>query len=221
MENNIKEVLLRIRRLLSEVIMSTKKGPIRQDVISDKIYSMIKIYPEINRLLDSTSRIWLGSDWHLWNIGNYENDFKNQIIDNQIKTVRPNDVFIYLGDMAHRLSEQKDLGKLLKNTIKRLNGKKIMVLGNHDIFDADFYRGAGFLHVNDGFVWKDLAFTHVPINVSRLRRVNFNIHGHTHSWDYNLRSDSRNIVVYTRFFRNMPVLLSTLLNQRVDKGYKR
>lgn len=208
-----KEALLNIlnhaKRLLSQVI-NTPKGIQRKEVLTERIYSLIKPNPKIDKILNESDNIWLGSDWHLWNIGNYENDYRNQLIQNQRRLVKPNDAFIYLGDFAHRLSTQENLQEKLNLVIKNMSGKMIMILGNHDIFDSAFYRQAGFLEVTDGFIWRDLVFTHSPINIHKFPNIKYNIHGHTHDWDHAMVQDY-NLVVYSRATNNSPILLEDLL----------
>jgi len=212
-KNQLNTILKGIKDLLS-IVVDGPKGIIRQEILSDKIYSLIKRYTNLNRLLDNTKNIWLGSDWHLWNIGTYENDFKAQLIANQKRLVKPSDVFIYLGDFAHRKSEYPNLPIKIAKVIQAMPGKKVMVLGNHDIFDSKFYLDNGFDFVNDGFIWQDMVFTHKPVDVKRFDNIKYNIHGHTHDWDYNYKDDPTHIVVYSRYFKNEPIKLDELLAKR-------
>lgn len=88
------------------------------------------------------------------------------------QTVRPKDKVIHLGDVA--------MGKEHVSTMSRLNGKKILIKGNHDVFDLAtytpyFYDIAGALSI-DRFI-----LTHIPVSDHQKYRYKGNIHGHLHS----------------------------------------
>lgn len=90
------------------------------------------------------------------------------------RTVSPSDTCYFLGDFMW-----KSYGKLREVT-QRLNGRKFLVLGNHDNFNALEYLDAGFEDVHGCLVIKykkhRIVLTHVPIN----DRWSRNIHGHLH-----------------------------------------
>lgn len=98
------------------------------------------------------------------------------IIKNWNETVSNNDVVIHLGDVG--------LGNYdkLEPIIKRLNGKKILILGNHDIFSENRYRELGFHTVSrfpiiyDGF----FIMSHAPMQLSETTPY-FNFYGHVHN----------------------------------------
>lgn len=88
------------------------------------------------------------------------------------ETVRPKDKVIHLGDVAMR--------KQHVSTMSRLNGKKVLVKGNHDDFDLatytpHFYDIMGCLSL-DRFI-----LTHIPVSDHQKYRYRGNIHGHLHS----------------------------------------
>ncbi len=82
------------------------------------------------------------------------------------------DLVFILGDLAHN---QYYYDKY----IPKLNGKKVLVLGNHDLnlFMENcinhFEEVAGIIY------WGGYVFSHCPIHPSELRGCH-NIHGHTH-----------------------------------------
>ena len=86
--------------------------------------------------------------------------------------VRPSDHVYHLGDVAMRRQHLA--------IVKRLNGKKRLVLGNHDIFEAKDYFAAGFQKVFGVRVIDNLLLTHIPAHVGSLGRFAANVHGHTH-----------------------------------------
>lgn len=93
------------------------------------------------------------------------------LIENWNKVVAPCDRVYHLGDVA---IPRKSL-----SILSRLNGKKVLIRGNHDIFKLSDYspyfydiRGVGYY---DNFV-----MTHVPIHPGCIERYSGNIHGHLH-----------------------------------------
>jgi calcineurin-like phosphoesterase family protein len=86
--------------------------------------------------------------------------------------VRPQDTVYHLGDVV--------INRRALPTLGRLNGRKILVKGNHDVFRLEEYalffedvRAVGTL---DGFV-----LTHIPVHPDSIERWAGNFHGHTHS----------------------------------------
>lgn len=88
------------------------------------------------------------------------------------ETVRPNDKVYHLGDVV---INRKALG-----IMHRLNGDKVLIKGNHDIFKLEDYtrhfRDIRAYHVMNGCI-----LSHVPLHESNLGRFGVNIHGHTHA----------------------------------------
>lgn len=108
-------------------------------------------------------------------------DHMNQtMIDNWNRVVKPGDKVYHLGDVF--FGSKEDFKKLWP----RLNGKKRLVVGNHD--DVLFMSGGGFF--NKVMLWRKfehLLFTHVPVHPSTLQEHRFdgkeviNVHGHIHT----------------------------------------
>lgn len=97
------------------------------------------------------------------------------ITENWNKLVKPGDKIYHLGDVFFG---DKDYFKRLW---PRLNGRKRLVIGNHD--DIKFLAVGGFF--SKIYMWrifKEQGFvcTHVPINQENFRKVELNLHGHTH-----------------------------------------
>jgi calcineurin-like phosphoesterase family protein len=86
--------------------------------------------------------------------------------------VGPNDKVYHLGDVV---INRKALG-----IMRRLNGDKVLIRGNHDIFrDTDYrehFRELRAYHVMNGMI-----LSHIPIHSESLGRFGTNIHGHTHA----------------------------------------
>jgi len=89
--------------------------------------------------------------------------------DNWNSVVRPQDKVYHLGDVA--------IQKKFLSVVGRLNGKKSLVMGNHDIFDAVEYL-KWFKNVRGVKVFDNHLFTHMP--VVKAGRFIANVHGHTH-----------------------------------------
>jgi calcineurin-like phosphoesterase family protein len=66
------------------------------------------------------------------------------------------------------------------STLARLNGDKVLIRGNHDIFRDDeyrvYFRELRAYHVLDGMI-----MSHIPLHPESLGRFGTNIHGHLHA----------------------------------------
>jgi len=111
--------------------------------------------------------------------------------DNWNETVKPNDIIFHLGDLVW------DTDTVFVNTFKKLNGKKKLIVGNHDnikwIVSQNLFHEVMMWHLlrENGFLC-----SHVPLDKSSLKtyvkdedgvedytRTNqfyINIHGHIH-----------------------------------------
>ena len=85
--------------------------------------------------------------------------------------VRPNDKVYHLGDVV---INRKALG-----IMRRLNGDKVLIRGNHDIFRDEEYR-EHFRELRAYHVMNGMILSHIPIHPESLSRFGTNIHGHTH-----------------------------------------
>ena len=110
-------------------------------------------------------------------------DMDEEMIKRWNDTVRPNDKVYHLGDVVINRKALKTLG--------RLNGDKVLIRGNHDIFRDDEYRKY-FRELRAYHVMNGMILSHIPVNEQSLGRFGINIHGHLH---YNrvLRSDVKGV----------------------------
>lgn len=131
--------------------------------------------------------IWLISDTHFGheNILKFEPEYRNFkdvshmnecLIENWNSVVKPRDKVYHLGDVFFGDKEK------FKTLWPRLNGKKRLIVGNHD--DIKFLSSGGFFQ--KVMLWRifkefDMVLTHVPIHPDNYRKVSWNVHGHTHS----------------------------------------
>jgi calcineurin-like phosphoesterase family protein len=99
-------------------------------------------------------------------------DHDQFIIQQWNDTVSAGDTVYVLGDVV---INRKGLYKL-----DLLNGRKILVPGNHDIFHIDDYRNH-FADVRGYIVRNEVIFSHIPVYSGQLEhRFKLNCHGHTH-----------------------------------------
>ncbi len=87
------------------------------------------------------------------------------------ETVGPNDKVYHLGDVV--------INRKALHILYRLNGTKVLIKGNHDIFKLDeytpFFKDVRAYHVLAGKI-----LSHIPIYSDGLHRFGTNIHGHLH-----------------------------------------
>ena len=88
------------------------------------------------------------------------------------ETVRPNDKVYHLGDVV--------INRKALKTLSRLNGEKVLIKGNHDIFRLEEYTPY-FKDIRAYHVMNGMILSHVPIHTSGLERFGTNIHGHLHT----------------------------------------
>lgn len=94
------------------------------------------------------------------------------LVENWNKVVKPDDKVYVGGDVV--------INRKALATVGRLNGKKHLIKGNHDIFRISEYLEY-FYEVSACRVFKDFIFTHIPLHTSQLDRFTVNVHGHLHA----------------------------------------
>ena len=85
--------------------------------------------------------------------------------------VRPNDKVYHLGDVV--------INRRALPILSRLNGDKVLIRGNHDIFKDEDYRPY-FRSLRGYHVMNGMILSHIPIHEASLGRFGVNIHGHLH-----------------------------------------
>jgi calcineurin-like phosphoesterase family protein len=87
-------------------------------------------------------------------------------------TVGKKDKVYHLGDVI--------INRRAFSLLDRLNGEKVLIKGNHDIFRPEeylrYFKDLRGYHVLDKFL-----MSHIPIHPDSLERFRGNIHGHLHS----------------------------------------
>lgn len=99
-------------------------------------------------------------------------EMDEELVKRWNSVVRPQDKVYHLGDVVIK---EKAL-----NIMYRLNGDKVLIRGNHDIFKDKVYnkhfRSLRGCHVLDGMI-----MSHIPIHSDSMGRFKANIHGHLHT----------------------------------------
>lgn len=109
-------------------------------------------------------------------------EMNEKIIKNWNSVVKRDDIVYFLGDFCFGDVNPEKM-------LKKLNGKKRMILGNHDrikggvLTSLDFWKSVGFEIVYDRpVVYNDyFILSHFPINGSGKNYPFLNIHGHIHN----------------------------------------
>jgi calcineurin-like phosphoesterase family protein len=125
--------------------------------------------------------------------------------------VRPKDKVYHLGDVV--------INRKALSTMSRLNGDKVLIRGNHDIFrDTEYnqyFRELRAYHVMNGMI-----LSHIPIHEESLGRFGTNIHGHLHAnrvmKDGVVDPRYHNVCVEMTNFT--PILFEDVLKRITDEG---
>jgi calcineurin-like phosphoesterase family protein len=86
--------------------------------------------------------------------------------------VKPTDKVYHLGDVV--------INRKALSIMHRLNGDKVLIRGNHDIFKDDDYR-EHFRELRAYHVMNGMILSHIPVHSDSLGRFGTNIHGHLHA----------------------------------------
>jgi calcineurin-like phosphoesterase family protein len=130
--------------------------------------------------------VFLTSDTHfghvnICNFTNYDGspvrpwDSVEEMDEEMVKrwndTVGPKDKVYHLGDVV--------INRRALAILDRLNGDKVLIKGNHDIFPlkdyVNYFRDIRAYHVMNGCI-----LSHIPVHKESIARFGTNIHGHTH-----------------------------------------
>lgn len=165
---------------------------------------------------DRARTTWLWSDLHFGhrNIIRYaDRPFKNTdemreaLISNHNELVDYNDVVICVGDFAF-LPDNK-----ANAILHRLNGYKILVVGNHDLAKGKYIKNLQFNETHMIMSMKyqdvDLVFTHYPMN--NLPEPYINIHGHEHIGGLGFTETPQHFNVNCEFHDYKPIRLDDVV----------
>jgi calcineurin-like phosphoesterase family protein len=101
-------------------------------------------------------------------------------------SVEPDDIGVFVGDISAGLRKRT---AELREIIQNLNGKKILIRGNHDHQPNEWYLESGFLGVYDHLNLGGVLLCHYPVRAfaergvdpTRLGDYAHVIHGHVHA----------------------------------------
>lgn len=128
------------------------------------------------------------------------------MVDRWNETVRPNDKVYHLGDVA--------ISRNSLRILSRLNGDKVLIRGNRDIFELSdytpYFRDIRGSHLINGFL-----LTHIPVHEANLYHFGCNIHGHTHT---NSLEDTRYLNVCVEKIDYTPILFEDVCKQIVERA---
>lgn len=165
------------------------------------------------------SKTWFCSDHHLGhaNIIKFLNkdgqrirpfdsvqEHDETIIERHNSLVRPEDRVYFMGDVSMK---RKDI-----ELVRRMNGRKKLIKGNHDIFKLKDYVPY-FEDILSYRVYPEhgIIFSHIPVHKQQLlHRFKFNGHGHLHQ---NLIEDDQYINLCLEHTNFYPVDMEEILER--------
>ena len=99
-------------------------------------------------------------------------EMDEEMIELWNETVKPTDKVYHLGDVV--------INRKALQTLYRLNGDKVLIKGNHDIFKLHDYT-EHFRDIRGYHVMNNMILSHIPVHAESKGRFKANIHGHTHA----------------------------------------
>ena len=144
------------------------------------------------------SNVFLISDTHFGhaNIIKYADrpfdtveEMNEVMVENWNSVVKQGDKVYHLGDVTMN-SKSLDI-------LSRLNGRKVLIKGNHDIQKLKFYT-PHFYDIRGSHELDNFVLTHIPVSDTQKLRYKGNIHGHTHEknledpWYFNVSVEQIN-----------------------------
>jgi calcineurin-like phosphoesterase family protein len=102
-------------------------------------------------------------------------EMNETMIERHNAKVKEQDTVYFLGDVV--------INKKYLELVKRMNGRKILIRGNHDIFKDEEYREVGFEQIHGVRVFVDkFILSHIPLHPDCVsERFRVNVHGHLHA----------------------------------------
>ena len=99
------------------------------------------------------------------------NEMDEEMVRRWNSVVKPKDRVYHLGDVV--------INRKALSILPRLHGRKVLIKGNHDIFDLKDYTPF-FDDIRGYHVVNGMMLSHIPIHTESLGRFGTNIHGHLH-----------------------------------------
>jgi len=137
-------------------------------------------------------------------------EMDEELVKRWNERVSKNDKVYHLGDVV---IARKSLAIL-----DRLNGDKVLIKGNHDIFKLNDYTKY-FRDIRGYHVMSGLILSHVPIHRDSIERFGCNVHGHLHYRRVLLNGeiDSKYFNVSVECIDYAPILLEDLKKKIVEQ----
>lgn len=163
--------------------------------------------------------IWFISDTHFCHENMYKftkddgsrvrAEFENSrqgdeyIVEQWNNYVKVQDKIYHLGDVTFQYNG------LFNNIMARLNGHKRLIVGNHDKLNTTLMRWFEKVELWTGGKFKKHGFvaSHIPLREDQMRKVEYNVHGHTH---YNLLNNPRYVNVCVECTGYRPIHIDEL-----------
>ncbi len=151
------------------------------------------------------------------NILRYENrpfenteDMNDKMVENWNSIVKAEDEVYVLGDFGAEEQEAEIL--------KKLNGTKYLVKGNHDVKSNDYYRNAGFKEVYDyPIIFENFwLLSHEPLYVNS-NMPYANLFGHVHNSPIFKTYSNQHCCVSVERINYMPIAFEEIV-KRVKEG---
>lgn len=123
------------------------------------------------------------SDPHLFDVGSLSwrpqfsdvYSYADFLIDNWNRFTLPDDIVFLVGDIGHYCQKTIDV-------LNKLNGHKLLILGNHDIsWGNAVYTCGCFVGVYGTFDLESIHIQHIPEAISS--SYTWYVHGHHHRYD--------------------------------------
>lgn len=137
----------------------------------------------VNRFVISDTHFGHTNSWEKFKLPNGKplrpftstEEMDETMIERWNAKVKQQDTVYHLGDVV--------INKKYLHLVSRLNGRKILVRGNHDIFGDDDYYNVGFEQIHGVRVFVDkFILSHIPLHPDCVTdRFRVNVHGHLHS----------------------------------------
>lgn len=149
-------------------------------------------------------------------------EMDEELVKRYNEKVGPNDKCYFLGDVV--------INRRALRTLARLNGDKVLIRGNHDIFRDDEYREY-FRELRAYHVLNGMILSHIPVHEASLGRFGVNIHGHLHAsrvkkvrrfhkgvLEYSNEIDTRYHCVCVEQTDYAPILLEDVYKRITEEG---
>lgn len=167
-------------------------------------------------------RVFITSDSHFGhkNIIEYCNrpfadvdEMNAALIERWNSVVGKDDMVIHLGDVG--LGSREKIGAI----VRQLNGRKMLIMGNHDHFRENQYREMGFETVSRfPILWnKFFLLSHAPLELSETNPF-FNIYGHIHT-DEEYQDTSNSKCVCVERTNYTPIFLYDTITGEYGEGF--